>query len=143
MSCKVRHSQSVSSPSLNPWVAAEASGSVICAHCTCMAGLGEACFHIAAFLFAVYMRTRMLPKLACTSVPCRWLSPSMQQVGYKPIADIDFMAPHAKRRSALFSAQTESQQGELLICRKCVAVPAAVPTAAEMNGFYDKLAQLN
>ena len=44
----VRHSQSIASPLLHPWVAAERNGTIICAHCTCMAGLGEACSHIAA-----------------------------------------------------------------------------------------------
>ncbi len=39
----VRHSQSVSASHLKPWVAAEKCGTIICAHCTCMAGLGEAC----------------------------------------------------------------------------------------------------
>ena len=29
-------------PETNPWIAAEWNGRVICAHCTCMAGLGEA-----------------------------------------------------------------------------------------------------
>ena len=33
-----------------PWFAAEQSGTIICAHCTCMAELGEACLHISALL---------------------------------------------------------------------------------------------
>ena len=36
----VRHSQSVSSPLLRPWIAAEKCGTVICAHCTCTAWQG-------------------------------------------------------------------------------------------------------
>ena len=32
----------------SPWIGAEKNGIVICAHCDCMAGLGEACSHIAA-----------------------------------------------------------------------------------------------
>ena len=40
---RVRHSQRLSAAPLQPWVAAEDTGVVICAHCTCMAGLGEAC----------------------------------------------------------------------------------------------------
>jgi hypothetical protein len=39
---KVRHSQSVNATPLLPLVAVNNCGSVICSHCTCMAGLGEA-----------------------------------------------------------------------------------------------------
>ena len=38
---------------LKPWIAAEILGTILCVHCNCMAGLGEACSHIAALLFAV------------------------------------------------------------------------------------------
>ena len=42
----VRHSQSVSVTPPKHCVAAEKSGTVIFSHCTCLAGLGEACSHI-------------------------------------------------------------------------------------------------
>lgn len=48
----VKHSQKLSAPPLNPWIALEQSGVVVCAHCTCMAGLGEVCSHIAALMEA-------------------------------------------------------------------------------------------
>ena len=38
---------------LQAWVAVEKEGLVICSHCNCMAGLGEACSHVAALLFVV------------------------------------------------------------------------------------------
>ena len=132
VTCKVRHSQSVSAPPLKPWVAAELSGAVLCAHCTCMAGLGEACSHIAALLFAVESRTRMMKETACTSVPCRWLSPSMQQVEYKRIVDIDFTAP-ATKHATTGSAPARAEK---------VHRPSR-PTQAEMDGFYSQLAQVN
>ena len=47
----VKHSQSLSSPSLKVWIAFKASDEVFCAHYTYMAGLGKACSHIAAVLF--------------------------------------------------------------------------------------------
>lgn len=49
----VKHSQRISDTPLKPWVAAKKEGTVVCAHCTCMAGLGEACSHIAAPLFTL------------------------------------------------------------------------------------------
>ena len=69
----VRHSQSVSSPLLHPWIAAEKCDTVICAHCTCMAGIVEACFHVAALLFAAEGNT-----------PCSWSVPSCKKVEYMP-----------------------------------------------------------
>ena len=77
---RVRHSLNVPAPPLRPWVAAEKGGTVLCAHCTCMAGLGEACSHIAALLFAAEAYTKLSKDSSCTSEPCRWLSPSMQNV---------------------------------------------------------------
>ena len=49
---RIRRSQRLSATTLRPLVAVEKIGSVLCAHCNCMAGLGEACSHIAAVLFA-------------------------------------------------------------------------------------------
>ena len=34
------------------WAAVRANGARLCAQCTCMAGLGKACSHIASLLFA-------------------------------------------------------------------------------------------
>ncbi len=66
----IRHSQSVSASHLKPWIAAEKCGTIICAHCKCMAGLGEACSHIAALLFAVEVHNR-LKDTFFTSQPCQ------------------------------------------------------------------------
>ena len=84
---KVRHSQSVLSPGLVPWVAAEQNGTIICAHCTCKAGLGEACSHIAALLFAVEAHTKARESTACTSAACSWLPPTLQIVEYAQVKE--------------------------------------------------------
>ena len=82
---KVRHSQSVRASPLLPWAAAKKDGAVLCSHCTCMAGLGEVCSHIAATLFAVDAYNRLSKDDACTSQLCAWLPPSMQNVEYASI----------------------------------------------------------
>lgn len=48
---KVGHSQKMSAKPLHCWVSIEATGIVLCGHCSCMAGLGEVCTHIGATLF--------------------------------------------------------------------------------------------
>ena len=98
---KVRHSQSVTATPLHPWIAAKRSGMILFSHCTCMAGLGEACSHVAALLFAAEARNRLCKEASCTSQLCAWLPPSMQNVTYAPISDIDFSPPSTKRKKIM------------------------------------------
>ncbi|KAH7964784.1 hypothetical protein HPB49_001316 [Dermacentor silvarum] len=55
----LNHYQRLRDPQLKVWVLAEANGTIVTAHCTCMAGLGEACSHIGATLFAVETAVRI------------------------------------------------------------------------------------
>ena len=75
---------------------AEADGAVCCGHCTCMAGLGEACSHVAALLFAVDCRNRMESEVTCTSVLCEWKKPPSKRVDCLPTSEIDFVSPKRK-----------------------------------------------
>ena len=93
----VKHSQRLTAPPLQPWIAAEKDGKILCAHCTCMAGLGEACSHISALLFAIEANTRIRKNTSCTSNPCSWLAPSIRKVAYAPVCKIDFTTPQKKR----------------------------------------------
>lgn len=96
VSGKVKHSQRLSEAPLQPWVAVENGGMIICAHCTCMAGLGEACSHIAALLFTLDANSQVRKNLSCTSLPCYWLPPSFKSVPFARISDIDFTGPQKK-----------------------------------------------
>ena len=73
---KVKHSQSMSRPPLKPWAGIRPDDIIICAHCNCMAGAGEACSHIAAMLYAIMAGVRMREETSCTSTLCRWLEPA-------------------------------------------------------------------
>ena len=55
----VKHSQTLSATPLKVWVGCKSNGEVVAAHCTCMAGIGEACSHIAAVLFAAEANTQV------------------------------------------------------------------------------------
>ena len=60
----------------NPWILLDKKkGYVMTAHCTCMAGCGEACSHIAAVLFALEQLTRDGENCeeATTSIKCIWV----------------------------------------------------------------------
>ena len=69
----VKHSQWLSLPPLKVRVAVKQSGEVLCAHCSCMAGLGEACSHVAAVRFAAEANTQTKQQFSSTSLPCSWL----------------------------------------------------------------------
>ncbi len=94
---RVKHSQSLSATPAKPWVAIKAKGTVVCAHCTSMAGLGEACSHLAALLFMMEGNTQHKMRMACTSWPCYWLPPSFREVPYSQLADMDFVTPKKER----------------------------------------------
>ena len=94
----VCHSQRLTVAPATPWVVAKKEGTIHCAYCTCMAGLGEACSHIAALLFMLESNTQHKRMLSCTSLPCSWLPPSFQNVEYAEIANIDFTTPQIKRK---------------------------------------------
>jgi len=61
---------------LLPWVGLIPNGTIVCAHCNCRAGAGEACSHIAAMLYAIVTGVRIEQETACTSVCCKWLEPA-------------------------------------------------------------------
>lgn len=79
ISVQVKHSRRMNEPPLKPWIAAEKTGTVSTAHCTCMAGLRETCSRAAALMFAVMSGVRMRDDTPCTSLPCRWLQPTQRK----------------------------------------------------------------
>ena len=134
----VKHSQKLSAPSLKPWIALEKSGTVVCAHCTCMAGLGEVCSHIAALLFLMEANTKMKVKTACTSLPCYWLPPAMQNVQYAPIAEIDFATP-ARKRQKMFGELPDGSKE--VVCEISASSSSIVPSDEQLEQFYKALSE--
>ncbi|XP_052778029.1 uncharacterized protein LOC128215381 [Mya arenaria] len=60
------------------------------ANCTCPAGLGEGCTHIAGLLFALAGHAADSDDTACTSKPCGWNKPRKRKNGAKTIENITF-----------------------------------------------------
>ena len=73
----------------------------MCAYCTCMAGIGEACTHIAALPFTAEANTQIKSQFSCTSLPCSWLPSSFQKIPYAEISQIDFTTPRKKQKFSL------------------------------------------
>ena len=56
---KVRHRYAANKTPLRPWVLVRCNGTVLVAHCTCMAGLAETCSHVGAILHWVETAVRV------------------------------------------------------------------------------------
>lgn len=71
---QVKHSQKMNEKVLKPWIIFLDDGSISCGHCTCMAGLGEVCSHVAALAFALMDQTNK-GELSCTDKLSAWTVP--------------------------------------------------------------------
>ena len=130
----VKHSQTLSATPLKVWIGCKSNGEVVAAHCTCMVGIGEACSHIAAVLFAAEANTQVKQQQSCTSFPCAWLPPSFRSVEYLSVSDIDYRTPKQKRKSSqAFGSNTTPVPKKSLIMQK--------PTESELTEYYLKLSK--
>lgn len=126
------HSQALSATPLRPWIVVQKDGEVVTAHCTCMAGLGEACSHIAATLFTIEAAVKKVKETACTSLPCVWSDSSGGKADFAEGYEIDFTSP-ARKRSVL-NAEGVMPTPTLTKSRE---IP--LPTPEENNTLYDQL----
>ncbi|XP_018014535.1 uncharacterized protein LOC108671493 [Hyalella azteca] len=69
IAAKVMHSMRLNEKLLKPWIIADADGTIISAHCDCVAGVGETCTHVGAVLFKVDAIVRCREKTTVTGVP--------------------------------------------------------------------------
>ena len=93
------HSQRLNEKLLHPWVIVDTSGTVLAAHCDCIAGLAETCTHVGGLLFKMEYVVRVHEKPTVTGVPAYWMVPNSvtkvePQVGYK----IDYTTASAKKK---------------------------------------------
>ena len=94
---KVRHSYSSSQTPLKPWVIIKSTGSVICGHCTCMAGQGETCSHIGAMLYWLETQVRIREQMPCTSQANKWMVPTaVKDIPYLQLHEVDFTTADKK-----------------------------------------------
>lgn len=134
---QVRHSQRMNDPPLRPWVIAEENGTIQSAHCTCMAGLGEACSHVGALLFYVDAAVKIKNSKTVTEEPAYWKLPSgLQKVQYKPVKDLNFQSAKAMKKSLdsnITAGSTPRRIGGMVL----PDVPP--PTEGEIATFLRKL----
>ncbi|XP_049518638.1 uncharacterized protein LOC125943391 [Dermacentor silvarum] len=94
----VRHSQSFNEKPLAPCLLIKEDGEVQAARCTCKAGLGEACSHIAAVLFYIEAVVKKRDSQVCTEKTNAWLPPSVRFLEGKEACKVSFASSAMKRR---------------------------------------------
>ena len=105
-----RHSQHANKTPLKPWVLLKADGEIETAHCTCMAGLGEACSHVGSLLFYVDAFQYTKEAKTCTQEQCKWLLPKVvKEVPYLPVAEIDFKGAIRKMQDLNFGSKSKEE----------------------------------
>lgn len=97
MKALVMPSQRLNEAPHTPWISINKShNSVLNAHCTCMAGLGESCTHIGAILFKIEAAVRTgYTRRACTEEACQWNDDFKDKVTFARISDIKFYTKKA------------------------------------------------
>ncbi|KAL3884911.1 hypothetical protein ACJMK2_025010 [Sinanodonta woodiana] len=86
VTAKVSHSQRLNAKPLEPWMIASPQGTVLSAHCTCMAGLVESCSHVAALLFYIEEMQKYRERVSVTGKLAYWKKPSKKSVEYKELS---------------------------------------------------------
>lgn len=127
---KVNHSQAISTQPLEPWLLVKQDGMVKAAHCTCMAGLGEACSHIGALLFYLEAASNFRDGQACTDKENAWLPPYSSTVPCAPLAHIDFASATTKKRRLDGHRSSSSKKPATTIER---------PSQNEWKAFLDRI----
>ena len=137
---KVLHSQKVKEKPVQCWIITDNGGTVLSAHCLCMAGLGECCTHIASILFYIELWNRFTESQSCTQKQCSWIIPTgVPTIEYKQVKDIDF-------KSALKLKQEIEQHIDGQIPTKVkdarpvlASVADISPSEIDLNTLFDKL----
>ena len=106
-----RRSQSINDTYHKLWLVLEKSAKIKACHCTCMAGMGQTCNHVASAMYRVEAAVRNgLANPACTSTSNEWL-PSRKEVAPSKIKDLDFsredFGERGKKKRKLVDIQKE------------------------------------
>ena len=123
---------------LHPWIISEKSGIIVCAHCNCMAGLGESCSHVGAVLIHIECAVNIESSKTCTEEKAYWLLPSSKKIEFKPVSDIDFTS--AKSFQCNLDNKVRGVIKEKKITRR---KNVSIPTKEETDKLFLDLSQQN
>lgn len=102
--------------------------------CTCMAGTGEVCSHIAALLFYLEVGVRLRNEKSCTDGINSWLPPHVRKLNACPISSLDFASSAMKKRRLDESGGSSCQQRQ-----QPQVQHAPAPSEEEWGALFDSL----
>ena len=106
-----------------------------------MAGLGEACTHIAAVLFHTEAVSRMRGSTTCTQLECQWVIPSYQKdIPYVPLHKLDFSSAKSKKIKVDSAIATSSKSTTTASAVKKTTA-SHPPGQDELQSFYHRISQ--
>ena len=102
MKCKCIPSQRINDIPHDVWVLIhKVTGSIISGYCTCFAGLGQSCNHIAALVLKVDdFWQKGFTQVACTELPCIWIS-DQRPIYPILVEDMHITKPKAERKQGV------------------------------------------
>ncbi|XP_047233578.1 uncharacterized protein LOC124875451 [Girardinichthys multiradiatus] len=107
---KVNHSQAIIATPTQPWVVVREDGTVLMAHCTCKAGLGEACSHAAALMYALLAAVNVKDGQSSTQKACAWVIPGKtSQIQYEERSKISMTKKNKSKSTTLPSIPVPSE----------------------------------
>uniref|UniRef100_A0A1X7TL36 SWIM-type domain-containing protein n=1 Tax=Amphimedon queenslandica TaxID=400682 RepID=A0A1X7TL36_AMPQE len=110
LKAKVKPSQRMSQALHEAWVVLDIAGNVLAGHCSCMAGCGEVCSHVAGVLFKVEAAIRLqLGRMTCTSLPCAWNQAFSKKVLLSPMIEILFFKPKKTTSETIVKQHEEAK----------------------------------
>lgn len=116
---------------MQPWALVKQDGKVVVAHCTCMAGLGEACSHIGAILFYIQVAVKHRDSLTCTDGENSWLPAYCKKLTCVPLSEVDFTSATTKKRRI-----DEGQASTTQVVRRPRPAPVR-PSDEQWENFLD------
>ena len=113
---------------MQPWIIADQSGTVVSAHCQCMAGLGESCSHVAALLFSVDTMVKLSDPTTITQKAAEWKQPTFRDIACARAHETDFTLSQKRNTMLDNSLAGTSKQ---IIAQSAKTVPALTPDEVE------------
>ena len=135
---------------LHSWLICEKEGEIMAAHCNCMAGLGEACSHVASLMFYIDAAVRIRDSKTVTQEKAYWMLPSaLDKVDYVPVSDMDFSSPSTKKRKldknieSLDSGDNGADKAIVILSSQKKKMHIPKPTDTEIEQFFEEISKNN
>ncbi|XP_069127476.1 uncharacterized protein [Argopecten irradians] len=127
-------SQRLSNADHSAWVCVKQStGDIKSAYCSCTAGLGQTCNHIAGLLFRVEAANKM-GVTSCTSVPCSWTIPDTDKKIVQPLRVKDMELTKTKHNT-----KSVKKRPSIMNTTKASFNPVPSSTTSHLQPLTDQL----